>query len=344
MNIRGCAAIFGVVIVAFAVIGLWFARMAYIGSPRAGGSVFVTITAEERASDVARDLAEKKVIASAFWYRVYAWFDASADHPKAGSYELQPGSSFHAIARLLAAGPIRQESRLRIIEGWNVEDIAKYLSDEKRIKPEDTFRLIGTSADRSPFEVSLRNEFSFLKSLPADRSLEGYLFPDTYRVWDDELPEGLFRKQLHEFQDRFGDAVVTSKSAPLRTLDEVVTLASIIEKEVREPEDRRIVAGIFLRRLREGMALQSDATLTYVTGSTRSRSTTAELQIDSPYNSYQNRGLPPSPICNPGEDAIQAVLNPTPSNYRYFLTDKDGNVLYAATLEEHVNNKIKAGY
>jgi UPF0755 protein len=154
----------------------------------------------------------------------------------------------------------------------------------------------------------------------------------------------LVTKQLEEFARKFGEARVTAKSAPLKTLDQVVTLASIVESEVRSKEDRRIVAGIFLNRLKQGMALQSDATLTYVTGSKRSRSTTKDLQIDSPYNTYKYRGVPPGPIGNPGETALQAVLDPAETSYLYFLTDKEGNVLYARTLDEHAANRQKAGY
>jgi UPF0755 protein len=152
------------------------------------------------------------------------------------------------------------------------------------------------------------------------------------------------RKQLTQFGQRYEDAMIGSASAPLKTLDDVVILASIVEKEVREPATRKMVAGIFLRRLKEGMRLQSDATLSYVLGSKRSRATGDDLATDSPYNTYQHAGLPPGPISNPGATAIDAVLNPTPSRYRYFLTDTDGNIYYAETLEEHAANKRKAGY
>ncbi len=226
----------------------------------------------------------------------------------------------------------RQEQTWRIIEGWTLEDEAHLLGAAS-----------STGLTSTPFDPRWRMEFSFLRLLPLNRSLEGYLFPETYRVWDDELPEGLIRKQLQTFQQRVATSSLAFP-APLRSLDEVVTLASIVEKEVQQDTDRQIVAALFLRRLKEGMALQSDATLAYITGSSRNRATANELANPSLYNTYQHPGLPPGPICNPGSSAIDAVLHPTPSPYRYFLTDKQGKVLYAKTFEEHLKNKRRAGY
>ncbi len=233
--------------------------------------------------------------------------------------------------------PVRIEREVRVIEGWTVNDEADQL---RALKP-----TWGGSANTRPFDVTLRGSFSFLRGIPIDRSLEGYLFPDTYRVWEDEMPKGLIQKQLSTFNERvyerFKDVTLP---APLKNMDQAIILASIVEKEVPSVSDRKIVAGVFLRRLKEGMALQSDATLGYITHSKRGRATAAELGLDSRYNSYAYPGLPPSPISNPGLSAIEAVFAPTPSTYRYFLTDKEGKVLYASSFEEHVRNKRRAGY
>jgi UPF0755 protein len=333
-----------VLIFAFVSGGLFFVHVAYVGSPQAGAGIAVTIPAGFDLPRTAEQLAEQHVVNSAFWYRLYALIDAAARRPKAGSYEIRPGTSYREIARVLALGPSRRESQVRLIEGWTVDDEIEYLREEKSIDPQTTARVIGQSVDRAPFDPVLRDEFSFLKNLPRKRSLEGYLFPETYRIWDDQLPDGLVEKQLKEFDARFGALDLAAKPAPLKTLDEVMILASIIEREVRDPADRKIVAGIFLRRLQDGIGLQSDATLSYALGSTHARATADDLALDSPYNTYKYRGLPPSPICNPGESAIRAVMDPTPSPYRFFLTDKEGKVLYASTLEEHVQNRRRAGY
>ncbi len=201
--------------------------------------------------------------------------------------------------------------------------------------------MTGDALTRKPFDAKLKGDFPFLKELPAGASLEGYLFPSTYRVWKDQLPLGLVRKQLDEFANWQSNSAADIQKQGM-SLPDLVTLASIVEKEVANPQDRKIVAGIFLRRLREGMPLQSDATVNYLTRSGRARSTAKDLEVDSPYNTYKYKGLPPAPIGNPGQAALDAVLHSTDLGYRYFLTDDKGKTYFAKTLEEHVQNRRTA--
>jgi UPF0755 protein len=160
-------------------------------------------------------------------------------------------------------------------------------------------------------------------------------------VWKDQLPQGLIKKQLDAFATR-AFRLIEGAEKQGRTLNEVVTLASIVEKEVANPEDRKIVAGIFWNRLQSGMPLQSDATVNYVTHAGRTRPTIIDLAVESAYNTYAHRGLPPGPICNPGADALEAALNPAKTPYRYFLTDANGKTYFARTLEEHILNRKMA--
>jgi UPF0755 protein len=321
-----------------------FLFLGWIGSSSVGTTKRFVVEPGTSVQQVAKNLEEQSFIAGSSWYRLFSFVNGAARVPKPGTYTLQPGQRFSAIASILATGPEVDEVRIRIIEGWSIADIRNLLQKDHAIEEKDIRRVMGEGGDKAPFDTALRTKFAFLRSLPADRSLEGYLFPDTYRVWKAQLPEGLVQKQLEEFAERIATEKVTSASAPLTTLDEVVTLASIIEKEVSKPEDRKMVAGIFLRRLREGMPLQSDATVNYITRSGRSRATAEDLAIENPYNTYQNKGLPPGPIASPSEGALRAVLEPTPSTYRYFLTDEQGKIYYGRTLEEHIANRRKAGY
>lgn len=321
-----------------------FAQQAYVGKVTAAAPVHIRIEQGLAPAAVADLLEESGLVSSAFLYKIYGRLDRAYERPKAGEYDIRPQTSFRVLAQKLAEGPARREVQVTVIEGWSVDDLIEQLQKIEGIDPAATASIAGQSLNRKSFDPALRNDFDFLKPLPANRSLEGYLFPDTYRVWADQLPDALIEKQLEEFQDRFSDAQISSDIAPLETLDDVVILASIVQREVRDPEDMRIVAGIFLNRLKSGMRLQSDATVSYLTGSGRARSTPADLQIDSPYNSYRNAGLPPSPIGNPGEQAMRAVLSPEMTSYYYFLTDQSGSVLYARTFEEHQQNRIKAGY
>lgn len=333
-----------VLLVPVAWFGWVFASESWIGSTPSPTPVTFVVATSTPAQAVVDSLTSEKIIASGWRYRLYGWIDRSVLHPKAGTFVLRRGQSYREIARILALGPTRREVEIRVIEGETVDELAVQLKAEQNVPVVETQALIGRSANRAPFDAKLRADFPFLVDLPRNRPLEGYLFPNTYRVWGDQLPEGLVRKQLQEFQQRFGAATVTKKSDPLKTLDEVIILASIVEAEVREDADRRIVAGIFLNRLRDGMGLQSDATLSYVTGSGRARSNASDLELDSPFNTYKYRGLPPSPVNNPAASAINAVLDPAPTDYVFFLTDPSGKVLYARTLEEHTANRRKAGY
>jgi UPF0755 protein len=322
----------------------WFVSAAWFGGNPSPEPVSFTVEEGESAAQVAQALSDAHLVSFAWSYRAYGWFDRAAGHPKPGEYPLRSGSSYRDIAHTLALGPARREVQVRIIEGRTVDELAEQLLAEQGVAVTTTQALVGRAANRKPFDGSLRNDYPFLKDLPGNRSLEGYLFPDTYRVWGDQLPEGLVRKQLDEFGARFGQSAITKKVSPLTTLDEVVILASIVEAEVRSDEDRRIVAGIFLNRLRDGMALQTDATLSYVTGSDRARANADDLNLESPFNTYKNRGLPPAPINSPSASAIDAVLDPAPTDYRYFLTDAAGKVYYARTLEEHTTNRRRAGF
>lgn len=169
---------------------------------------------------------------------------------------------------------------------------------------------------------------------------EGYLFPETYFFLPDVTPEEVMAKFENEFDKNLNQLEERIKNAK-KSLEEIIIVASILEREVRSPEDKKKVAGILYKRLSAGMPLQVDATLAYERGLTSFDLTTADLQRDSPYNTYTNKGLPPTPISNPGMDSIIAAIDPEKTPYLYFLTDSAGNVHYAKTFAEHVTNKKK---
>lgn len=289
------------------------------------------------ARDVASLLNSDGLIYWKTGYLLYARIDASARRPKAGMYRIKPGMSYRAMARTFAIGPERSEIALTVIEGWDLIDMEKALVS--RGADTAAFReLVGDPFTDKPFDPALRADYPFLAALGKKATLEGYLFPNTYRVYEDQLPQALVKKQLDEFAKRAPGITEEAKKQG-RTLEEVVILASIVEKEVARSEDRKIVAGIFLRRIAEGMPLQSDATVNYVTRAGRARPTLKDLEADSPLNTYRNKGLPPAPISNPGDDALMAALRPAETPYRFFLTDEQGKTYYAKNFDEHQRNR-----
>ncbi len=317
----------------------WFIPSAFIGSP-APTNVEFRLGTGVGVSDLAQALEARGIISSALGYKIYAVIDPASRKAKAGDYEIAPGSSFRSIMRQFALGPASNEREIKIIEGSTISDLSAQLA-KYGVSATSMTSLVGDSVKGKPFAADLRKQFSFLSALPPKVSLEGYLFPDTYRVWKDQLPLSLVLKQLNAF-DKNTQGFVDESAKQGRSLEEVVILASIVEKEARTPEERRVIAGIFLNRLKNHMRLQSDATVNYVTNAGRARPSITDTQVDSPYNTYQNDGLPPGPICNPGKDSLDAALNPTKSDYFYYLHDDSGKVYYARTLEEHKANRYKA--
>jgi UPF0755 protein len=166
--------------------------------------------------------------------------------------------------------------------------------------------------------------------------LEGKLYPETYFIPKTFAADELVDLMLASFEKHVQPELDRNPTA--LTTEEVLILASILEREANSPESMRMVSDILQRRMKEGMPLQADASIEYILDKPLKELTPDDLKIDSPYNTYLNRGLPPTPIGNPGIDAVQAVLNPTSSNYVFYITDNEGNFHYATTYDEHLNN------
>jgi UPF0755 protein len=197
------------------------------------------------------------------------------------------------------------------------------------------------------FEIAdiISNNFpSFDKKIFLDlvekEKLEGYLFPDTYFFMPNVIEEEVIKIMHNNFYEKIKE-VSDDIGKFGKSESDVIKMASIIEEEARTLESREIIAGILWKRISMGMALQVDSSFRYINGKTTATLSTEDLNIDSPYNSYTRRGLPPTPISNPGLEAIKATISPRKTPYLYFLTDKDGNMHYATTFEEHVANKLK---
>jgi UPF0755 protein len=191
----------------------------------------------------------------------------------------------------------------------------------------------------SEFET---NEFLVRAGKPDHVDLEGYLFPDTYRFAPDATGNKIVDQLLATMEQRLTEAdawFAVGKDQEFQSMHELLTLASILEREVRQPETMKMVSDIFRKRLEIGMALQADSTVNYITGGDNPSVSLADLEIDSPYNTYKYPGLPPGPISNPGINALTAAAYPQGNDYFYFLTDAQGNVYYATTHDEHVANK-----
>lgn len=249
---------------------------------------------------------------------------------------------------------LKPEYTIKILEGWTNRDISLYFEESGRFSADEFLSVTGfpqTDYRRNknlsaPKDFSDR--YSFLADKPDYYGLEGYLFPDTYRIYASSTVTEVIEKMLDNFNTKLTPKMRADIKASGKTIYEIITLASIIEKEApinnqtKNNRDARIIAGVFYNRLEIGQGLQADATLSYIYGDNNPSHSGEELNNSSPYNTYKYRGLPPGPICNPGILAIEAAIYPMKTDYNYFLTTNNtGEVIYARTYEEHLQNKYK---
>lgn len=238
-----------------------------------------------------------------------------------GEYELHAGMRPTELLAKLVAGDVYQHS-VTIPEGYNVVQIADIL-DQKGL------------ADKGQI-LRLNRDSAFIASLNIKAStLEGYLFPDTYRFARYTPPEFIVRTFVNRFHEMVTPELLAQAESMGMTLQEVLTLASVVEKETGLASERPLVSGVFHNRLRQNIPLQSDPTVIYALEYFDGNIRKADLSVNSPYNTYRVRGLPPGPIANPGLAAIQAALYPTPSDFVYFVSRNDGSHKFSATLAEH---------
>ncbi len=246
----------------------------------------------------------------------------------------------------------RKEINLTIIPGWNLRDVADDWVKKGIVKtPEELFAYTGTPATDYRIHASAEpvrrivtsTDFDVLfSSKPNTISYEGYLFPETYRVYADAKPDEVLKKIFDVFRDRVPVAWSEELTRQNKSFFDVLTMASILEDEAKTVDDKKIVADILWRRLKRGMRLQVDSSVHYVSARTGDVFTTKqEREADSPWNTYKYEGLPLGPIGNPSLVSIEAALYPTTNSYWYFLTGRNGKMQYAKTYDEHMRNVNK---
>lgn len=337
--------IFLIVIFTAVTGGGYFCNEFFVKRPISDATaVSFSIESGESVKKIARNLEEAGIINGTFIFETYVWLLQLDGVFQPGQYDLKPGNNIAFIVNELTAINIT-ENKVTIIEGWTLRDIVDNLLNKKIIQSaKDFYYLTGTPAiDYRNEKVDFRGgwNYDFLSDRPAYATLEGYIYPDTYRALAERGAGGIIEKALNNFGKKLtADLRVEIKNQG-KTIFEVITLASIVEKEIFGSEDRKIVADLFLRRLKMGMPLQADSTINYITQSGRARSTYDDLKINLPWNTYKYKGLPLGPISNPSIEAIRAVIYPQPNNYLYFLTGKDGVVHYAKNAAEHAKNRTK---
>jgi UPF0755 protein len=297
----------------------------------------VEIMEGEGVKEIGQKLEDAQLVKSKYYFDYYIWKTGSRGKIKAGKYELKGTMTIPEIVQVLSLGEIvSNEVKVTFPEGTSAKGMAEILT-QKGFDGDAFLKTVNsTQADALNYD--------FIKNKPEKSSLEGFLFPDTYIFFKDAKPEQIADRMLENFDEKMTPKMREDIQSQGKNIFDVVTMASILEKEVRTADDMKIASGIFWDRISVGMPLQSCATVAYVLGQEKKQYSITDTQTPSPYNTYINKGLPLGPIDNPGMNSIFAAIYPTKTDYNYFLSDPaTGKTIFSKTLEEHAANKAKYG-
>jgi len=320
------------------VLGIFLASVAVyflILSPPSGkvSDKIITIERGSSLSKIASQLKEEKIIKSEFVFKAVVRFVGGQGGAKSGNYLFKEPQNVLTVARRIANSDFRLTTiRVTIPEGSTIVEMAEILGNS-----------LGESFNKEEF-LKLTKDQTFVDENISDKSLdslEGLLFPDTYFFLPGMKNPEIISEMRRNFNVKMSPEIKEEIEKRDLSIYEVITMASLIEEEARQPDTRRIVSGILWKRLGVGMALQVDAVFPYIIGKNTFEITLDDLKFDSPYNTYLYKGLPKGPISNPGLDSILAAVYPKTSDYWYYLSDKEGDMHYAKTFEEHKVNKEK---
>lgn len=289
--------------------------------------------------EIANILKENNLIKNKNIFQMYAKYTGQDVHLKAGQYQFSKSMKVEDIIGKLVKGDTFVETIVFTIpEGYNIEQIANKLEKQGIINRSKFLQLVSQA----------NFDYDFIKEIPNNNrlkyKLEGYLFPKTYEIKKEATEDEIINMMLSQFQKEWDEKWTEELKEKNLSLHEVVTLASIIEREVSVDKERKIVSGVLYNRLNNEWKLQVDATIQYILGKQRSIVTYQDLEINNPYNTYIYKGLPPGPIANPGIESIKAAIFPDKNDYFFYVTKKDnsGEHYFSKTYAEHKKNNRKS--
>ncbi|MBP2634165.1 MAG: mltG [Firmicutes bacterium] len=290
-----------------------------------GEVVLITIKQGTPTKIIAEELEKQNLIKNALVFRFIAKLQGVENSLQAGEYSLSPNMPIRQMLIMMSQGQTAYQ-QITIPEGYTVDQIADLLAEKKLASP-------------TKFKALAKNftPFPYMQANPNTKySVEGFLFPDTYRLARGTSEEALLTMMVKQFDAKLAPEYRQRASELGLSIREVITMASLVEKEAQLSNEQPIIAGVFANRLKLNMPLQSCATIQYILGNPKAELTIQDTQIVSPYNTYQNMGLPPGPIANPGAAAIKAVISADKTDFLYFVADKQGKHHFSNTYEEHL--------
>jgi len=312
--------------------------------PGSKKEVVVDIPIGSSVSYIAQTLEDSGLVKNARVFKYYVKFKNESEF-MAGEYHMNPSMTFQEIIESLKTGRIMQEPvfTMTIPEGRQLDEIAAVIAEKTKQPEKEVFK----SLNDEKFIKSLMEKYPSILTTEVwakdiKHPLEGYLFPATYAFYKespslDEIVSTMLDK-TQSVVEKYRQDIEREDM----TVHQFLTMSSLIEEEATEKADRDKIASVFYNRIEEGMPLQTDPTVLYAQGKHKARVTYKDLEVDSPYNTYKNKGLTPGPISNAGTMSMEAALHPADTEYLYFLASSDGTVYFSSTLEEH--NSLKAKY
>ena len=284
------------------------------------------------SSSVAQLLKENDVIKHPVVFKLLSDLKGADDRYYTGDFIIKKGSGYAAIINGLTYRSGYETTDITIREGSTLKEIASVVAATGYVSEEEFLSALDKSYD-----------YDFLNAIKRDNALEGYLFPDTYNISNQMSAEQIIKLMLNRFDEVFTDEYALAAEKLGYSMDEIVTLASVIEAEAASEEDRYLVSSVFHNRLKSKTYpyLESCATVQYILGERKPILSGSDTKIKSPYNTYINKGLPIGPICSPGKASIEAALYPDDTDYYFFQSDENGKIYYAKTLSEHEKIRVQ---
>lgn len=352
--------IIGVLAIVLILLALWIFFYVKSGlSPADKGNTKtkeIEIAQGASSTQISEQLEKEGIINNATMFKLFLKFNNYNDY-KSGQYDLSPSMTLDDIAKSMEEGEVYKPVlfQIAIPEGYTIEQIAKKVADKTKITEKD---FINKTKDKA-FIKSLQKEYKgmisddvFGKSVKFP--LEGYLFPATYDFTEEKpsaeivikkMIEATYNNSYAKYKSLNNQMTYTFEGDSKKmSFHDLLTLSSMVEREATSLADRAKIASVFYNRMEiapTSMPLQTDPTVLYALGEHKSRTMYEDLEVDSPYNTYKNKGLTPGPIAAPGIQSIESVIEPATTDYLYFLADKEGKNHFATTLDEHNANKAK---
>lgn len=317
------------IIFGFTILVFLYLMQIYLPNSMSVNELEFFIKKGQSVTTIANNLKDNGFIKNTTLFKGFVFITGNSSNLKSGRYILSKNFSLNNIVQMFIQAET-QGLEITLIEGWDKNDVAKYL-EEKNICAQKEF----LDAMNNSF-----NDINILEDKPKNMDLEGYIFPDTYKLGDDFDVDSIIRKTILNLDKKISEELKNEIKNEKKSIFEIITMASLIEKEVITKEDKAIVSGILWKRLESKMPLQVDATINYLSGN--STIFQQDLNIDSSYNTYKYLGLPPGPICNPGLDSIIAAVYPQKTAYWYYLSKPDKTTVFSKNLKEH--NIARARY